>query len=94
MQPLNKASTLLEQAGITLGEVDLPHVLRHFKPDIVWFEFYHQARSDYLGLLERYCPQARIVVDSVDVHFNRLETRATLTGKTEDESAARHMKVQ
>ena len=93
-QPRNKASAQLEQAGITLGEVDLPHVLRDFKPDIVWFEFYHQARSDYLELLERYCPQARIVVDSVDVHFNRLETRAKLTGKTEDASGARQMKAQ
>lgn len=93
-QPRNKASAQLEQAGIMLGEVDLPHVLKHFKPDIVWFEFYHQVRSDFLGLLECYCPQARIVVDSVDVHFNRLETRARLTGKIEDESAARQMKVQ
>ncbi|MDP3498320.1 MAG: Glycosyltransferase involved in cell wall bisynthesis [Candidatus Nitrotoga sp. LAW] len=93
-QPRNQASAQLEQAGITLGEVGLPHVLRHFKPDIVWFEFYHQARSDYLGLLERYCPQARLMVDSVDVHFNRLETRARLTGKTEDAAAARQMKAQ
>lgn len=93
-QPRNKASAQLEQLGITLGEIDLPHILRHFKPDIAWFEFYHQARPDFLGLLERYCPQARIVVDSVDVHFNRLETRSRLTGKTEDETAARQMKVQ
>ena len=93
-QPRNKTSAQLEQAGITLGEVDLPHVLRHFKPDIVWFEFYHQARSDFLGLLERYCPQAWIVIDSVDVHFNRLETRAKLTGELEDESAAQQIRAQ
>lgn len=92
IQPRNDAGARLEQAGIMLGEVDLPHALKRFMPDIVWFEFYDQVRADYLGLLERYCPRARIVVDSVDVHFNRLETKATLTGKPEDKTAASQMK--
>lgn len=91
-QPHNDAGARLEQAGIVLGEADLPHVLKHFKPDFVWFEFYHHVRPDFLGLFERNCPQARIVVDSVDVHFNRLETKARLTGKPEDETAASQMK--
>ncbi|MDZ7584262.1 MAG: glycosyltransferase family 4 protein [Thiobacillus sp.] len=94
VQPRNDASARLEQAGITLGEVDLPHVLKRFKPDIVWFEFYYHVRPDFLGLFERHCPQARIVVDSVDVHFNRLETKARLTGKPEDETAASQMKAR
>lgn len=86
------ASTRLEQAGISLGTVDLTHVVKHFKPDIVWFEFYHQARQDFVGLIRRHCPKVRIMVDSVDVHFNRLEARASLTGNPEDEAAARQMK--
>ena len=90
----NDAGARLEQAGIALGEGDLPHVLKRLTPDIVWFEFYDQARPEYLLLLERYCPQARRMVDSVDVHFNRLETRAKLTRNAEDESAARRMKVR
>lgn len=91
-KPRNDAGVRLEQAGIALGEVDLPNVLRHFKPDIVWIEFYFHVRPDFLGLFRRYCPQARIVVDSVDVHFNRFETKARLTGKPEDESVASQMK--
>lgn len=94
VQPRNDASARLEQAGITLGEVDLPHVLKRFKPDIVWLEFHHHVRPDFLGLFEHHCPQARIVVDSVDVHFNRLETKARLTGKPEDEMAASQMKAR
>ena len=94
VQPRNDAGARLEQAGIALGEVDLSHVLKHFKPDFVWFEFYHHVRPDFLGLFERHCPQARIVVDSVDVHFNRLETRARLTGKLEDVVAASQMKTR
>lgn len=93
-QPHSDAGTRLEEAGITLGEGQLPQVLKHFTPDIVWFEFYYQARNDYLGLLARYCPQARIVLDSVDVHFNRLEAKARLSGIPEDETAARQMKAR
>ena len=94
VQPRNDAGTRLEQVGITLGELDLPHVLKRFKPDIVWLEFYHHVRPDFLGLFERHCPQAQIVVDSVDVHFNRLETKARLTGKPEDATTARQTKAR
>ena len=83
----------LERAGISVGTGDLNHVLNHFTPDIVWFEFYHQMRANYLALLERHCPRARTVVDSVDVHFNRLATKARLTRKLEDEAAAAKMKT-
>lgn len=92
--PRNNAGYRLEQIGITLGDVNLLHVLKRFKPDIAWFEFYYQARPDYLRLLERHCPQTRIVVDSVDVHFNRLEAKARLTSKPEDATAASKMKEQ
>ncbi len=90
----DQAGVGLERIGITLGEVDLLHTLGQFTPDIVWFEFHHQVRRDYLSLIERHCPKARIVVDSVDVHFNRLEAHARLTGKAEDQEAANAMKVR
>lgn len=93
-KPSNDGGALLEQAGITLGKVDLLHVLKRFKPDIVWFEFYNQVRPEYLALLQHYCPQARLVVDSVDVHFNRLATKARLTGKSEDLAEAQEVKLQ
>lgn len=80
VQAPNDASARLEQAGISLGTVDLPHVIKHFKPDIVWFEFYHQARRDFVNLIRRHHSNTRILVDSVDIHFNRLEARARLTG--------------
>lgn len=88
VQMRDEAGAKLEGAGITLGNVNLVHVLKHFKPNIVWFEFYHQARTDYLAHLERYCPKAKILVDSVDVHFNRFEARARVTGKPEDVAVA------
>lgn len=94
VQPRNDSSARLEQAGMTLGEVNLSHVLKRFKPKIVWLEFHHHVRPDFLRLFVHHCPQARIVVDSVDVHFNRLETKARLTGKPEDETAASQMKAR
>ena len=44
MRSHNVAGARLRQVGITLGEIDLSHELKRFNPDIVWFEFYHQAR--------------------------------------------------
>ncbi len=93
-KPSNDGGALLEQAGIASGEMDLLHALKHFKPDIVWFEFYNQVRPEHLALLQHYCPQARLVVDSVDVHFNRLATKARLTGKSEDLAEAQEVKLQ
>jgi glycosyltransferase involved in cell wall biosynthesis len=59
--------------------------------DAVWFEFHFAARS-YLKQA-RFCqPNARILVDSVDVHFNRLLTKARLTNDEKDFHAARRMK--
>ena len=92
VKPRSEDCARLENVGITLHKVDLLSVLKYHKPDIVWFEFFHHVRSDYLALIERNCPQAWIVVDSVDVHFNRLEAKARLSGKTVDVMAARQMK--
>jgi O-antigen biosynthesis protein len=92
-RPRDETAIKLERAGIKLGDGSLASVLRHVTPDVVWFEFYHMARTDYLGLLERRCPRARIVIDSVDVHFNRLEARARLTGDSGDQQAAEDIKA-
>lgn len=92
IQPYTDASNQLQAKGITLGKVNLPSVLKSFEPDIVIFEFYHQVREDFIVLLDRYCPNAKLVVDSVDIHFKRLEARAKLTGTSQDWSAAQKMK--
>jgi glycosyltransferase involved in cell wall biosynthesis len=90
--PPNEAAERLKKAGIFLCDVDFFHALQDFKPDVIWFEFYHQARPEFLALIQRFRPQARVVVDSVDVHFNRLEAKAKLTGKLEDVATARREK--
>lgn len=88
------AKQRLIDAGIFLGDVNVQQMLKHFKPDVVWFEFYHQARLDYLRLIDRYCPTAHLLIDSVDVHFNRLDARAGLTGRPEDITKARDIRAR
>ncbi len=94
IQACKNTGSRLEEAGVLLGDIGLQHVLKNFKPDIVWFEFFHNVRADFLGLLQHHCPRARIVVDSVDVHFNRFEAQARLTGKPEDELKAQQVKAK
>lgn len=94
VQQPNEASARLEHSGIALGEESLANVLQRFKPAVIWFEGYYQVRPDYLALLERCCPRARIVIDSIDVHYNRFEALARLTGKSEDVAAASDVKTR
>ena len=93
-QPKSKASDRLEELGVCIGENSLFHVLQNYKPDVAWFEFYHQARPDFLGLIRRLCPKAKVVVDSVDVHYARLAARAKLTGKPEDQLKAEAVRAK
>ncbi len=92
--PSDAYGALLEQQSITLGRGDLPRVLRSHSPDLVWCEFFHQARPDYLALIRRLRPDARVLVDSVDVHFNRMAAQARLSGLAEDHAAATKMKAR
>jgi len=90
--PDDPYSAQLEGLAITLGTVGLPQALKTHSPDLVWFEFFHQARPDYLALVRRLCPRARVLIDSVDVHFNRLAAKARLSGLPTDQAAAGQMK--
>lgn len=90
----NDAADQLARSGIRVSDKSLAEALASSRPDVVWFEFFHQVRRDYLRLLKTHCPSARSIVDSVDVHFKRLERRAALTGAAEDAQAARRTKAR
>ncbi len=84
----------LIQAGILASENNVQQTLKDFRPNIVWFEFFHQMRGDYLRLIDRYCPMAYLIVDSVDVHCNRLDALARLTGRPDDIRKARDIRTK
>lgn len=92
--PPSEASVALRNHGIALGQGSLQTVLAGFKADVVWFEFHHQVRKDYLAAIDQHCPRARLVVDSVDVHYARLQARATASGKADDLEVAERVKTR
>lgn len=57
----------------------------HF--DMVLAEFHGTAAAVYREV-RAWQPSARLVIDSVDVHFHRMRSKARLTGKAEDAAAA------
>lgn len=82
----------LQGNGVSLGRSDFLHTLLDFAPDIIWFEFHYMLRPDFHKLIRKHRPRAKVVVDSVDVTYNQLESRARLTGSEQDWSAARQRK--
>lgn len=73
----------LENIKICLGSTDVLTTLRHEQFDLVIFELYHYVRR-YIDFVRFHQPQARVLIDSVDIHFNRFFSKAILTGKASD----------
>lgn len=78
--------------GVSVEE-RLPRLLREDSWDVVLFEFYQPA----MVLLEEVRfrqPSARVLVDSVDVHFRRFAAKAALTGNAADRSKADQVRAE
>jgi glycosyltransferase involved in cell wall biosynthesis len=59
--------------------------------DAIIFEFYFAGES-YLDVARFWQPNARLLVDSVDVHFHRLLAKAHVTRSMDDYTSAQEMK--
>lgn len=82
---------MLEVEGVVDASPNPVPVLESGRFDCILFEFYHSA----LGLLKEVRfrqPAARVLVDSVDVHFHRLTSRARLSGSNEDRVEAQRVR--
>lgn len=75
--------TALAESGVHILSTGISRALREHRYNAVIFEWYYAAVSiiDEVRLQQ---PQARIILDSVDVVFNRLEAKARLTKLDED----------
>jgi len=82
------AERKLKDVGVTIRRGTFSHVMRERRFDVVMFELYFVAR-DLIDVARTWQPKARIVVDSVDVHFHRLGSKARLTGMAADAAHAR-----
>lgn len=74
----------IEKLGVEVIRSSILAALNQERFDVIWFEFYFAARVN-IGNVRLYQPQAIVVVDSVDVHFNRLLAKAALSGMREDQ---------
>lgn len=85
------AAQALSSRGVRIENGPFAHLLRRANFDIVFFEFYFVAEG-LLDVVRAWQPHARIVVDSVDVHFHRLRSKAHLTGLPSDREHAEVIK--
>lgn len=87
-----KYANRVKDLGVELVTSDPIAAVHAADYDIVLFEFYFSAEH-YLGKLRRRLPKALMVIDTVDVHFNRLESKARLTGDLQDRREAEEVKA-
>ena len=83
----------LSEKSIKVMETTVPDALRTETYDVIFFEFYYHA-IPWIQLSRLLQPTARIVIDSVDLHFLRLEAKASLSRDNNDDTRARITKVQ
>lgn len=86
----NRYKSMYADAGINLYEGNIFSAMNSDEFDLVIFEFYYSA-SEFLDMARCIQPQALLVVDSVDVHFNRLQAKADLTGDVRDKDKAKQV---
>lgn len=82
----------LEDMGVQVHAAGPREVLHNVAIDVVFFEFYFTALQ-WLDVVRLLSPSARVIVDSVDVHFRRLEAKARLTNQPTDAAHASQVKV-
>jgi len=88
-----KAITRLRDLGVEVHLCPILEVLLGRSFEIAILEFFDLAAVVY-DSLRTWQPEARIVVDSVDVHFHRLQSQARLSGLNEDKIAAEKVKEE
>jgi glycosyltransferase involved in cell wall biosynthesis len=81
----------IETINVHLGATDVLTTLRNEQFDLIIFEFYHSVQR-YIDFVRYFQPTARILIDSVDIHYNRLLSKAALTGKPSDFEYAKTVK--
>lgn len=81
----------LRLLGITVLRAELKNALRRTKYDAVIFEWYFPAR-ELLAEVRTWQPAARVLIDSVDVVFNRLEAKTRVTRSDGDQARATEVK--
>jgi glycosyltransferase involved in cell wall biosynthesis len=93
VEAMNRYRRELASLGVQLCEGGATAALqaRHYAS--VLFEWHFPAKA-LIEQVRRLQPQARLVVDSVDVVFHRLQAKARVTGRAEDAEKAARTRVE
>jgi glycosyltransferase involved in cell wall biosynthesis len=83
----------MEDVGIKVLGPDPIAAIRFEPLDAVLFEYHHAAAS-YTEDVRFWQPDARILVDCVDVHFSRLFAKARVTGSDRDVTKAHETRAR
>jgi glycosyltransferase involved in cell wall biosynthesis len=84
----------LRQMGVTtLERTSFEHVLAEQAYDLVFFKYFYPAEAR-LPLVRIWQPRARVVVDSVDLVYARLQAKAEVSGLAADRSEAAEIKAR
>jgi GT2 family glycosyltransferase/glycosyltransferase involved in cell wall biosynthesis len=59
--------------------LDVPGIMAAGRFDVAWLSFFHVAEQ-YLPLVREHAPGAKVVIDTVDVHYLREQRQAELSG--------------
>ncbi len=84
---------MLEEMGVVVSREGPRAVMREVALDAIFFEFYFAALP-WLDDARLLSPDAHVLVDSVDVHFHRLNAKARLTGAAADAAEAADIKTR
>lgn len=84
----------LEDINIHLLSMNILTAIRTQPFDLVMFEFYNCVRSFYIDYVRIYQPNAKVLIDSVDIHYKRSFSKASLTGDPSDIEYAETAKKQ
>jgi glycosyltransferase involved in cell wall biosynthesis len=81
----------VEALGVCVLDGDLRPILKRQRFDVVLFEFYFTAQR-WLDEVRYLQPQATVVVDSVDIAFRRMHSKAELSGDASDFAEAERIR--
>lgn len=82
----------LEFLGVRFIEGSILDVIKAITYDCVFYEFYYTANAAIQKIVRIWQPNAWQIIDSVDIHFRRLEGKAGVTGSVQDLQEARIVK--
>ena len=90
--PLQRYVHLLRSGNVGILEDSISQALKRHQYGAVVFEWHFPARA-LIDTVRVAQPRARIIIDSVDVVFNRLEAKAHVTGAATDSASAKATKT-